>query len=364
MFKNYLKISLRNLWKHKAFSLINISGLAVGMACCLLIVLFLQEELRYDRHHEKADVIYRVTMNLKLPGVEFDLGSTMATLGPALVTELPEVSQAARMSRDNEYLVAVGDKRFFEESFYFVDSTFLDVFTFPLVRGDPQTALTAPFTVVMTEERARKYFGQEDPVGQVLRLNNAHDFMVTGLLAPLPTSSHLQFDFLASYESQTQMGVEHLEDWDSISAAHTYIVVSGTHDQTALEAQIDALHARHAAEGSDEAITVGLQPLTAIHLEQGLANNNADVGSRTNLYVFASIAFLILLIASINFINLSTARSAKRAREVGMRKMLGAVRGQLIRQFLGESVLLSMLGLMLAVALVELLLPVFNYLLE
>ena len=160
------------------------------------------------------------------------------------------------------------------------------------------------------------------------------------------------------------MGVENLEEWDSISAVHTYIVVPGAHDEAVLEAKIDALHAQHAGEGNDEAITLSLQPLTAIHLEQGFANNNADVGSRTNLYVFASIAFLILLIASINFINLSTARSAKRAREVGMRKVLGAVRGQLVRQFLGESVLLSVLALMLAVGLVEMLLPAFNYLLD
>ena len=364
MFKNYLKIALRNLWKHRAFSLINVSGLAIGMACCLLIVLFIQEEVRYDRHHEKAEAIYRVTMNLKLPGVEFNLASTMAPLGPALVTDLPEVTQAARLSRDNEYLVAWEDKRFYEESFYFADSTFLDVFTFPLVQGDPQAALATPFSVVITEEMARKYFGEGDPVGQVLRLDNGHDFTVTGILAPLPTASHLRFDFLASFESLMRMGRTDLESWDGVSAVHTYLVVPGAHGKAALEAKIDALHAQHAAEGNDEMITLGLQPLTEIHLQQGLVNNNADVGSRTNLYVFASIAFLILLIASINFINLSTARSAKRAREVGMRKVLGAVRGQLVRQFLGESVLLSVLALLLAVALVEVLLPLFNYLLD
>ena len=364
MLKNYLKISLRNLWKHRAFSLINVSGLAVGMACCVLIVLFVQHELRYDLQHERADALYRITMNLKVPGAEFDLGSTMAPLGQALVADLPEVTRAARVSRDSEYLMALGEKRFFEEAFYFVDSTFLELFTFPLLQGDPQTALDAPFTVLVSEEMAQKYFGDEDPLGQVLRLDNAYDLTVTGVLAPIPSTSHLQFDFLASFSSLAQMQRLNLEDWTSISAVHTYILVPGTHDEGTLEAKIDALHAEYAPEDAAEAVTVSLQPLKAIHLEQGFANNNAYVGSRTNLYVFASIAFLILLIASINFINLSTARSAKRAREVGMRKVLGAQRGQLIRQFLGESVLLSVLALLLAVALVEVLLPVFNYLID
>ena len=366
MLKNYLKISLRNLWKHRAFSMINVSGLAVGMACCLLIVLFIQEEVQYDRHHENADAIYRVTLNLKLPGTEFDLGSTMAPMGPRLVEELPEVTQMARTSRRAEYLVAYEDTRFYEGRFYYADSTIFDLFTYPLLRGDPKTVLAAPYSVVITEEIARKYFGDEDPVGKVLTLDNTHELTVTGILAPFPTTSHVTYDFLASFSTLLAMAddLDDFNDWDSISRVHTYILVPGAHNQDALRAKVDALHARHAAEGNDDAITMGLLPLTEIHLARGYANNNADVGNKTNLYVFGSVAFLILLIASINFINLSTARSAKRAREVGMRKVLGAFRGQLIRQFIGESVLLSVLALMLAVALVELLLPTFNYLLE
>lgn len=366
MIKNYLKISLRNLWKHRAFSFINVSGLAVGMACCLMIVLFIQEEVQYDRHHEKADAIYRVTLNLKLPGTEFDLGSTMAPMGPQLVEELPEVTQMARTSRRNEYLVVHEDTRFYEGNFYYADSTIFDLFTYPLLRGDPQTALAAPYTVVITEEIARKYFGDEDPMGQVLTLDNAHALTITGILAPFPATSHVTYDFLASFSTllSTTDDLDDFHSWDSISRVHTYILVPGAHSQGTLRAKIDALHAHHAAEGNADAITMGLLPLTEIHLTRGYANNNADVGNKTNLYVFGSIAFLILVIASINFINLSTARSAKRAREVGMRKVLGAFRGQLIRQFIGESVLLSVLALMLAVALVELLLPAFNYLLE
>ena len=334
MFKNYLKVAFRNLRKHKTFSLINVSGLAVGMACCLLIVLFIQQEKQFDRHHERADEIYRVMLNLQMPGAEFDLGSTMATLGPALVEEAPEVTAFVRTSRANEYLLARGEMRFYQEGFYFADASILDVFTYPLLRGDPTTALTAPFTLVLTEAMAHKYFGDEDPMGQVLTLDNDYDFTVTGILAPLPSASHVDYQFMASFESRAQMGQENLESWDSISAAHTYVVIPGTPDLEALAVKVDELHARHAAGDNAEAITLSLMALPEIHLQTGIANENANTRDVKNLYIFASIAVLILLIASINFINLSTARSAKRAREVGMRKVLGAYRFQLIKQFL------------------------------
>ena len=201
-------------------------------------------------------------------------------------------------------------------------------------------------------------------MGQVLTLANTYDLTVSGILAPFPTASHVRYDFLASFATLAADDRIDFTNWNSISEVHTYVLAPGIQDRPALEAKVDALHARHAAEGNGEALTMGLQPLTAIHLTQGFANNNAAVRNKTHLYAFASIAFLILLIASINFINLSTARSARRAREVGMRKALGAIRGQLIRQFLSESVVLAALGMLLAVALAALLLPVFNALLE
>ena len=269
MVKNYLKIAFRNLWKHRAYAFINVSGLAVGMACCLLIVLYIQDELRYDRHHEKADEIYRVWMDVKAPGAEFELASTMAPLGPALVADVPEVVQAARVSMGGERLVAHGEKRFYEEGFYFADSTIFDVFTYPLLRGNPQTALQAPFSVVLTEEAARKYFGEEDPMGQVLTLGNEYDFEITGILAPLPSYTHFKFDFLASFASRAEMNVDDLESWNSISAAHTYAVIPEGHAAKAVEDKLNSLFASHVDDRSAEAITLHLQPLKRIHLLLG-----------------------------------------------------------------------------------------------
>lgn len=364
MFKNYIKISFRNLWKHRGYSFINISGLAVGIACCLLIVLYIQDELNYDRHHVHVDETYRVTLDLKLPGAEYNLASTMAILGPTLKDDLPEITQYTRLSRDMEFLVTQEERRFYETGFYFADSTVFDVFTYPLLRGDVETALNAPFSVLLTEEMAQKYFGDTDPMGQVLRIDNEFDFTVAGILAPLPSHSHFSFDFLASMTSLEQMDGE-MNEWNDISDVHTYIVIPGSFALEAMDKKVQGVLHNHAGEENSAVMTLHLQPLTDIHLSTGYANENSIGGnSMTNLYVFGSIALLILLIASINFINLSTARSVKRAREVGMRKVLGAYRLQLIRQFLGESVLLAFLGLLFALGLVELLVPAFNSLLD
>lgn len=370
MLKSYLKIALRNLRKHKGYTFINITGLAIGITCCLLILLYIQHEFSYDHFHEKSKRIYRVITDLTIGGNEMHLASTMAPLAPALKAEFPEVVEAVRIGQfKHEVLVSTDDRQFYEERFYFVDSTFFDLFSFPLLYGDPAAALVAPRSIVVTEAIAQKYFGSENPVGKVLTVDRKYDLTVTGVLQDIPEASHLEPDFIATLTAAEMIAGADLETWGSISELYTYTLLSETAHPEALETKLPALLDRYAGDGFSKSIrassifTLHLQPLTRIHLySTELGNNVEDSGDAKYLYVFISVALLILLIACINFINLTTARSMERAKEVGMRKVMGAHRTQLTRQFLSESVLLALIALPIALAFVELLLPAINQL--
>jgi len=346
MLKNYFKIALRNVLRHKSYSFINIAGLAVGIACCLLILLYVHDELGYDRFHEKASRIYRAT--LATDQQRYDV--TPSIVGPLFQREFSEVERTVRLYETTRYgavVVRHGERVFQEERFMFADSTVFEVFSFPLLVGDAATALTRPNTMVLTESSARKYFGAENPVGQTLRLNNDSDYEITGVMRDVPRRSHLQFDFLASYTGLTRDWAKE-EMWYSANL-YTYILLREGASVAEMEERIPGL-----LESDTGKIwkKISLQRITLIHLHW-----ENDI---TRIYVFSSIAFLILLIACINYMNLATARSIRRAREVGVRKALGAVRSQLAAQFYGEAGVITVLALALGALLMELVLPAFN----
>ena len=360
MFKNYLKITLRNLRRNMAYSFINLAGLALGMACCILILLFVQDELSYDRFHEHKADIHRVHMiwrNLQT-GASGESSSNPYRLAEALRTDFPELPHIVRLYPQGRTLIRRGEKRFNENGFYFVDPSFFEVFSVPLLEGDPVTALREPYTVVITQEIARKYFGDENPMGQSLTYDN-DELKITGIMAELPRHSHFHCSFLASMAVANQeFSRIVLENWGEMSVL-TYVMLPARLPPAELEGRFDAFVKKHMPDWAG-GVSLKLMALADIHLHSHTGGELEANGDIVYVYAFTAIAFFILLIACINFMNLATARSAKRAREVGMRKVLGAVRQQLRRQFLGESLFFALVALLLALALVQAVLPAFN----
>lgn len=372
MLRNYLKIAFRNLLKNKAFSIINIAGLALGLTCCLLISLYVVDELSYDKFHENAENIYRVNSDIKFGGQEMTIALSNDPIGATLVNDYPQVKQSVRFHSRGDFLVTKGDQTFREERIIFADSTLFDVFTFPLLIGNPETALARPKTMVVTESTARKYFDRTDVIGEVLRFDNEDDYEITGVMQDIPTNSHIRYDFFLSLagdrQSQQNMWLSH--------NFYTYVVLEAGADPGFLPEQMDQLMEQYVGpqaqrmiditmeefEASGNYIRYSLMPLTDIHLH---SNRAYEMGPNSNIqyvYLFAAIAFFVLLIACINFMNLSTARSAGRAREVGIRKVLGSVKSRLIGQFLTESILMTLIAFALAIVATWLLLPWFNQL--
>lgn len=365
MYKNYLKIALRTIRKHKGYAFINITGLAVGIACCLLIVLFIQNELSYDHFHEHADRIYRVNNEVYLlPDTPSHWGVGPAIMGPTLKATFPEVEAVTRYERMGTQRVQYGDTPLYEDRFRFVDSTFLDIFSFPLVQGHAETALKEPFSLVLSHEMARKYFGGADPMGAFFRIGelaNEQIYRVTGVLAPLPANTRFDVDFLASYTSyEATVDPRRFTTWRSLGT-ETYVLVGENQEGDALNAKLPGFIKQY-IEGRGSYIPY-LQPLTDIHLNRLELGIQAESDIRY-LYIFGAIALFILVIACINYMNLATARAVRRAKEVAVRKMVGAYRLQLVKQFLSESLLLSVLGFVGALLLLQAVLPVFNNLLD
>lgn len=360
MLRNYFKVILRNVNRNKGYSLINIAGLAIGMACCILIAMWLVDELSFDRYHENADRIYRVGHVLTLGGNSRSAPLVSLPMAPAMVDEFPEVINAVRFSKSGRTSVRYGDMVFYEEGILFADSSVFDIFSFTLVEGDPANALAAPYTAVLTETTARKYFGDENPLGKTIIYSGNKNYTVTGVVQDVPRNSHFTFDILCSYMTLTEESWR--LQWGNI-VDYAYILLEKDADYRALEAKLPVLIDKNFGEqlkqiGAD--IKLFLQPLMSIHLHSHMMGELGSNGNIVYIYLFSGIAVFILLIACINFINLATARAANRAREVGMRKTFGAIRGNLIRQFLSESILFSLLAVILALLLLELFLPLFG----
>ena len=361
MFRNQITIALRHMNRHRGYTAINVLGLAVGMVCAILIFLYVRYELSYDRYHEKADRIYRVTLN--------DSARSPRELGPMLLADFPEIQHYARMLPTiGTWIMKYDDRVFYEKNVYWSNSTLFDVFSFPLVRGDPEHALEAPYTLVISEDTARKYFGEEDPMGKTIVADNGYLLLtVTGVMTNIPENAHFHADFVISLAS----GYEKFE-WNRSAGIwyttlfYTYIVLQEGHSPAQTEEKLASFVKKHVDESHLEDVgryDLKLQPVTDIHLYSHLEN---EPGANTDIayvYILAAIGLFILIIASVNYVNLSTAQFAHRAREIGMRKVLGASRGQLVRQYLGESILMAFVALLIALLAVYFISPYFDALL-
>ena len=366
MFRNYLTVILRNLLWYRGYSAINVLGLAIGLTSCILIMLYVQDELSYDQHHEKKDRIYRMVVTQTAEGRTEEWARTPSAWAPVLMEEYPEIELFTRWKPPNtSWLIAYGEKRFEEKYFVFADSTVFDIFTVPLVQGNPEKALTKPNTVVVSETMATMIFGNENPMGKVIAVDEIYMFTVTGIMRDMPKNSHFRADFLASFSSLAANGIYNepttIQNMDK--TLYTYLLIKEGYTPEDLEDKLPEFPVRHLGERLE---TLGvkfrpyLQPLTDIHLHSNLTleiKANSDI---RYVYIFTSVAVFMLLIACVNFMNLSTARSARRALEVGIRKVLGAQRVQLTGQFIGESVFFSLIALAVALVLVHLIVPEFS----
>jgi predicted permease len=358
MLKNHLVIALRNIRKHKGYSFINIAGLAIGMACSILIFLWIRDELGYDRFHSRAAEIHRIYRDETATAAGAKSALTSPPMAAALKKDFPEVLQATRFGAWGSRLVSVGDKNFIETRYGHADPDFFEMFSFPFARGNARTAFSSPQSVVLTRKAADKYFGRDDPLGKRLTVDQTFDVVVTGVLADVPLNSSLEFDFLSPFDFliTKYLGVETGGNW-GVNSFSTFVRLRPGLSAREFNAKLGGYLQRYQKDDTD---ILAVQSLPDIHLRSGLSHDYPNVGNIKYVWIFGALALFILAIASINFMNLTTARSANRAREVGLRKVVGAQRTQLIRQFFGESVLMSVFALAAALILVELCLRPFN----
>ncbi|RIV17236.1 ABC transporter permease [Fibrisoma montanum] len=371
MLRNYFKIAVRTLRKHVGFTFINIVGLAVGLACCLLITLYVVDELSYDRFHAKADRIYRINSDIKFGGNDMKMAVSPDPVGPTLKQDYPQVEQFVRLHERGTWLVkpAGSATNLREAHITFADSTLFDVFTLPLVTGDPKRALASPNTVVISESAAKRHFGSQDAVGKTLIFDNNKAFKVTGVMRDMPANSHFHSDFFLTMLNDDYPWGQWLSN-----NHYNYIVLREGVDYKQFEKNFDTVIEKYVGPQALQAIgstmdqfrkagnryRLWLMPVTDIHLHSKQQIEFLPTGDIQYVYIFSAVALFILLIACINFMNLATARSANRAKEVGVRKVLGSERQQLIGQFMAESVLMTVLAMGLALVMVSAAIPLFN----
>ncbi len=356
-------MALRNLLRHKGYSFINIAGLAVGIACCTFILLFVQDELSFEKNHRKAQNIYRLTITIDNSGTLEKAGITSPRIAPQLKEDFPEVKQFVRLlSTGNQALFRYNNQALYENGGYFADSTLFEIFDYPLVAGNSKTALNDPNSIVLSQELAKKYFGNENPIGKIIELEtqSSYTLKVTGILAEVPRTTQVRPDFLVPMRLT---GSDFLNQWFAYGCT-SYILVNDNFNAAAFEQKLPGFTKKYQpnAPGTPPPPSLHIQPLLHIHLDADYGGQLAPVSDIKNVYLFSALALFIILLACINFMNLATARSQNRSKEVGVRKVIGATRPQLIRQFLSESLLLSLFALLLAIGLVYLALPLFNQL--
>ncbi|MCD9014288.1 ABC transporter permease [Parachryseolinea silvisoli] len=373
MFRNYFLVAIRNMNKHKFFSAINIFGMTTGITACMLIFLYISDELSYDRFHARADHMYRVNLFGKISGQDIHTSTTCPPMAAALVAEIPEVEEATRIDAYGQSSIKYGDIAFIEDKMFYADSNFFQFFSYKLLLGDARTALKEPRSIVMTEDVAHKYFGEEPALGKMVVIGNENEtFKVTGVCENAPTNSHLVFNVLLSASSADFL---RKSMWLN-NSLYTYLVLHKGASIEAVQAKLRGLAERHVGPEMERFLGKTMKQLEAeggvfgyttiavpdIHLRSTMQHEIEPVGNLLYVYFFGGVGAFIIVIACINFMNLSTARSAGRAKEVGLRKTLGSLRGQLVRQFLSESLLYSAVAVIMALAACYLLLPSFNLL--
>jgi putative ABC transport system permease protein len=377
MLKNYILVALRNLWRHRGYTLINIFGLSIGLASTIFILLYVVNEMSYDRFHEKSEQIYRIWISGSMPATEMRHAVTSPPMAEALLNDYPEVEQVVRVRQAGGWIVKQGDRIFNEtdNEFIFADSTFFDVFSFKLLRGDPGFCLAEPRSIVLTEEYAVKYFGDEDPIGRTLKIEQDTNLsVITGVMEDFPQNSHFHCKMLGSLST---LGNSRSTNWLNHNY-YTYVVLREGTDPVEFEASLREMLLKYVGPMLEQFMGVDVQEfeeagnsygykvqkMTDIHLHSDLQYEIEPGGNSLYVYVFLVAAILMLAMAAVNFMNLATARSTTRAREVGLRKVVGSKRRQLVIQFLTESILLSIMALIVAVALVYLFLPSYNNMIQ
>ncbi len=357
MFRNYFIMTLRNIRKHTLYSIINIAGLSLGLAVCLLIFLWVQNEFGYDRFHVNRDDIAQVYSELQYSSGSSQINTgSYFPLAKVLKSECPEIVDAIRYEFVTGLLLRGGEKQFMNDIVGLADPTFFDIFSFPFIKGNPKTALKENYSVVLTEKMAKKYFGNEDPIGKTLTLNNELDILVTGVIEDVPPQSSLQFDCIAPYLFRFAPDFKEPEHWGG-NPLQTYILLNKSIDYVEVEKKITSIVEKH-AQWETAKVTFHLHPLLKKHMYSPQGG-----GLIQSVAIYSAVALFVLFIACINFMNLSTAKAATRVKEVGVRKVVGARKTDLIRQFIGESLMLSLVTLVIAIALLAAFLPVFNELL-
>jgi len=358
MLKNYLITAVRSLLRNKGFSAINIFGLSIGLASFILIALYVYHELSFDRYHKNSDRIFRVVENLRTENELLFQSTSSPPMGPMMMKDFPEVENYVRFQQWS-LLVARGEQSAYEQDCFIADSTVFRIFSFPLLKGDPRTALKDPYSVVLTTAMAKRYFGDADPMGQMLKMDN-DQFKVTGVAQEVPENSHFRFSALLSFSTWSSTNKQNeMRAW-FWNGFHTYLLLRDNHSADQVRAKMPGFIRRNIEKGGMYYEDLPVQPLTGIYLETPRSWENGKRGSINNIYILSVIALFIVLIACFNYVNLATARASRRLKEVGLRKVLGAQRRMLIAQFLGESIIVSTLASLLGLTIAWMALPAFK----